>query len=75
MYLFNLPLEIGVFPDSLKIAKVTPLFKTGGLENFGNYRPILSFFAFQKMLERVMYNRVYNDLTENNLLYKKQFVF
>ena len=39
IYLFNFSLQIGLFPDSLKIAKVTPLFKTGDLENVGNYRP------------------------------------
>ena len=28
-YIFNLSIEKGIFPDQLKIAKVTPLFKKG----------------------------------------------
>ena len=31
--------------------------------------------CFSKMLERIMYNRLYLHLTENNLLYNKQFSF
>ena len=30
--IFNLSIEKGIFPDELKIAKVTPLFKKGNLD-------------------------------------------
>ena len=30
----------GVFPDSMKTAKVIPLFKAGDKNSFSNYRPI-----------------------------------
>ena len=39
-YLFEVPLESGIFPDELKIARVIPLFKAGDLANISNYRPI-----------------------------------
>ena len=29
--------------------------------------------CFSKILERIMYNRLYTFLCENNILYKKQF--
>ena len=29
MYIFNLTLSSGIFPDWLKIAKVSPIFKNG----------------------------------------------
>ena len=32
-------------------------------------------FLFSKVLERIMYNRVYNDLDFKGLLYEKQFGF
>ena len=71
MYLFDLLLQTGVLPDFLKIAKVTPLFETGCAENNRNYRPIYVLPCLSKMLEQVIYNRVYKYLTQNNLLYKK----
>ncbi len=38
VYLWNL--LNGVFPDSMKIARVIPLFKTGNTQAFSNYWPI-----------------------------------
>ena len=53
-YLFNLSLEKGIFPDNLKIAKVTPIFKSGDSTDLGNYRPISVLPCFSKMLESIM---------------------
>ena len=75
LYVFNSSLEHGVFPDSLKIAMVTPLFKSGDPANISNYRPISVLPCFSKILERIMYNRLYKYMIENDLLYSKQFGF
>ena len=75
MYLLDLSLQAGVSPDSLKMAKVTPLFKTGDPENVGSNWPISVHPLFSKMLEQAMYNHAFNYLTGNDLLYKKQFCF
>ncbi len=40
MYLFNLVLNTGIYPDDIKLAKVTPIYKSGEGTNCGNYRPI-----------------------------------
>ena len=72
---FNLSIQTGIFPDELKIASVTPIIKGGENWNLGNYRPISVFSCFSKILERIMYNRLYKYLTDNNILYKKQFGF
>ena len=40
MHVFNLSLEKGIFPDDLKIAQVTPVFKAGDESEMGNYRSI-----------------------------------
>ena len=74
-YLFEKSIEKGVFPDALKIARVTPLFKGGDPSNISNYRPISVLPCFSKILERIMYNRLYKYLTTEKLLYSKQFDF
>ena len=65
-----------VFPNKLKTAKITAIFKAGDKTEVSNYRPPISVLpCFSKILERVMYNRLYNFLCENNMLYEKQFGF
>ena len=59
----------------LKIAKVIPAFKKGDKENVENYRPISILPVFSKVLERIMYNRLYEYFMNNNLLQKNQFGF
>ena len=66
---------LGVFPEKLKLAKVTPVFKSEENEYLTNYRPISVVVCFSKILERIMYNRLYEHLTKNNLLFDKQFGF
>ena len=58
-----------------QIARVTPIFKSGDNALLTNYRPISVLPCFSKILERIMYNRLYKFLSENNLLYEKQFGF
>ena len=74
-HIFNISLAKGVFPDELKIARVTPIFKKGSNTLVTNYRPISVLPCFSKLLERIMYNRLYKFLLENNILYQKQFGF
>lgn len=75
LHIFNLSITKGIFPSQLKTAKVTPIFKAGDPSDPGNYRPISVLPCFSKILERIMYNRLYEYLVQNNILYKKQFGF
>ena len=72
---FMVSIKQGIFPDSLKIAKLTPIFKSGAKDNISNYSPISILPVFSKVLGRIMYNRVYNHLDSKGLLYEKQFGF
>ena len=59
----------------MKIAKVSPTFKKGDKSILSNYRPISALPWFSKILEHIMYNRLYTYLAENNILFNKQFGF
>ena len=74
-FIFELSLEKGVFLDDLKITRVTPVFKGGDRSKLGNYRVRSVLPCFSKVLERIMYNRIYKYLLENKILYPKQFGF
>ena len=56
LFIFNQSLTTGTFPDSLKIARVVPIFKTGDKQEMSNYRPISILPCFSKLLERIMYS-------------------
>ena len=73
--IFNKSFLTGIVPSKLKIAKVIPLYKTKDPALFSNYRPISLLPFFSKILERLMYNRLYNLLTEHNILSMNQFGF
>ena len=75
LYIFNISLKHGVFPEKLKIARVTSVLKTGDNFTVSNYRPISILPCFSKLLERIMYNRLYAYLQKNSMLYEKQFGF
>ena len=75
MAIFKLSLQKGCFPEELKIARVTPIYKADDVNEIGNYRPISVLPCFSKILERIMYNRFFKYLTTNDILYKKQFGF
>lgn len=59
----------------MKIAKVTPIFKSGDKGVISNYRPISVLPCFSKLLERIIYNRLYEYLTKKDLLFANQFGF
>ena len=70
-HVFKVSIQQGIFPDSLKIAKVTPTFKSGDKGNVSDYRPISILPVFSKVLEKIMYNKVYNHLDSKDFLYEK----
>ena len=73
--IINLSFTTGIFPDLCKLAKVIPIFKKGNELLCENYRPISLLPIFSKIIEKIIYSRMYNYLTKNNLIYDKQFGF
>ena len=74
-YIFNHSLQQGILPENLKIAKVSPIYKKDEEFLLTNCRPISVLPCFSKFLERIMYNRLFKYLSENSILYEKQFGF
>ena len=69
-YTFDLSIEKSVFPDDLKIAWVTSIYKGEGSGDESNYRPISVLLCFSRILEHTKFNHLYKYLTENNILPK-----
>ena len=65
----------GVFPHVLKTAKVVPVFKRDSKLDYNDYRPISLLSNIEKMLEKLMYKRLYTILNNNNIIYNFQFGF
>ena len=74
-HIFNISLLNGMFPDSMKIARVIPLFKTGNTKEFSNYRPISLLPQFSKILETNYHSRFKAFIDSNQIFYKSQYGF
>ena len=75
IHLVNLSIFQGIFPEELKIANITPVFKADDSKMFTNYRPVSVLTTLSKIFERVMYKRVFDFLNDHDVLYDKQFGF
>ena len=73
--LFNKSMESGIFPDSLKVARVTPIFKSGDKLSVNNYRPVSVLPVISKILERIIYNRLFEFLDKFKVLSDQQYGF
>ena len=74
-YIINMSLLTGVYPDLLKVVKVIPIHKGGSSKDVNNYRPISLLSIFDKIIEKIMHNRLYTFLERHNILFRNQFGF
>ena len=73
--LVNLTFTEGKFPTAIKLGMIVPVYKRGEKSDTNNYRPISLLSNISKIIEKVMYTRLYSFLENNNILYKYQFGF
>ena len=73
--IFNLSFETGTYPEKLKTSKNIPIYKKGSKLEPSNYRPISLLSNLNKILEKLMYSRVYKFLNKYNCIYNLQFWF
>ena len=72
---FNYFLSNGIFPNILKKGSVTPVFKKGDTRYLDNYRPVSTLPLFGKILEKLIYNRLYSFFQAKNTIYENQYGF
>ena len=65
----------GVFPELLKTAKVIPIYKKDYANFAKNYRSISLLSVFDKIIEKLVYERVQPFLSKHNVLHKYQYGF
>ena len=70
--IFNTSIIQGVYPAKLKISKITPVFKN---DDETNYRPISLLSNFNRILEKLMYNRMIDFIDQNDIIYSSQYGF
>ena len=73
--IFNQSIASGCFPDMMKVAKIIPLYKGKEEDHVVNYRPVSLLMTISKVLEKIIYSRLYKFLTKHNILYDSQYGF
>ena len=74
-FLFNTSIETSQFPDSWKVARITPIFKDGDKTEKPNYRPISVLPVISKLLEKLVFNQLYLYMKDNGLFTSDQSGF
>ena len=73
-HIFNLSFLSGIIPDNLKVALVTPIFKSNDETKFENYRPISVLTCFSKLLEKLMAKGLTMFIDKRKILSKHQYM-
>ena len=71
----NVSFNAGISPGSLKLTTVQPIFKRGDQQDRNNCRPISALSNINKLMEKLLHNRLYKFLNQNKCLYNDEFVF
>ena len=76
-YIFNQSITLCSFPDEWKVARVLPLYKSGHCNIPGKLQAnIISILpVISKIMERLLYDQLYDYLTKNEILSDNQFGF
>lgn len=75
--IINQSLITGIFPDQLKIAVITPIYKgkNSDQHQFVNYRPVSLLPTLSKIIEKVVHKQLDAYMTKNELFNSSQYGF
>ena len=74
-HIINRSIESGIFPDILKNANVTPVYKNGDRHCLSNYRPISVLPFLSKILEKCIAVRLVEFMQKYNMITPNQYGF
>lgn len=60
MYIFKTSLREMVYPDAFKLSYITPIHKSGSIDDIVNYRPISILPTAAKIFDKIIYNHMYS---------------
>ena len=72
-FIINDCIEKGIFPDDLKLADVSPIFKKEDSFKKENYRPVSILPHMSKVFERILYKQIDTSMTIKFSLYLRGF--
>jgi len=73
--LFNNCIQQGKWPSKWKLSHVVPIHKKGNKSEVKNYRPVALLSAVNKILEKIIGERLTEHLNKHNLMCSRQFGF
>ena len=73
--LVNCSINSGIFPRSLKVARVVPIHKSGAKNELSNYRPISILPTLSKIFEKAVHKRITEFFNKFDLFYSDQYGF
>lgn len=75
LFIINLCFATGCFPDSCKIANISPIFKSGDRSKPENWRPISLVSNISKIIEKAIKKRLISFLSYCNFFASNQYGF
>ena len=73
--IYNLSVIQGKHPSKLKLAKIVPVYKDDDESCASNYRPISLLSIFNRIFEKLMYQRLSKFIIKHNILMNSQYGF
>ena len=73
--IFNKCGNMGIYPESLKTGKVTPLFKSGDRTDADNFRPITLLTLINKIFEKLIHEKMVAFINKHEILSNSQYGF
>ena len=74
-HLCNQIITTGYYPKALKIGKIIPIYKNNDCRDPNNYRPITLLSCINKIIEKIIFSRLYKFLEKHRILHENQFGF